>query len=131
MARPGEILRIVLVLICENERQLYVNAMTTLWNTYLKSLEKFSTIPLNLETENLGFIGNFKNLQYLVAYRNGLRVFIEKQGPLPPCRHILDLLIGLWNKNKGGTDQYSRAMEGLHGKYENTLSPTQRLTLAR
>ena len=54
---------------------------------------------------------------------------MRQNGPIPQAAHILLTVVALWNKTKGGTDQYSRAMEDLKGKYENFLAPTQRMTI--
>jgi len=91
--------------------------------------ETAATIPVEMKTADLGFLATCENLQFSIAYRIGLRKLVEQEGVLPPVRHILDIMVALWNKTKGGTDQCSRAIEDLHGKWENFLSPTSRITV--
>jgi hypothetical protein len=129
VAKKGQIMRVALVDVAETARQKYMKAMTLLWTTYMQPFEKVATIPTEMRTADLGFVETFENLQFVIAYRAGLRSLVRREGVLPPAEHVLDIMIALWNKTKGGTDQYSRAMEDLHGKWENFLRPTPRLTV--
>ena len=129
VARPGTIMRVVLLEISEEQRAAYMAAMTALWENYMTPFEEVATIPAAFRNYDLGYIDTFRNLQFAVAFRNGLRETIREGGPLPDSRHMLPLLVSIWNKLKGGTDQHSRAMEDLHGRWENALSPTARLTV--
>jgi hypothetical protein len=129
VARKGGIMRLVLVDLTEEKREKYMAAMSLLWDTYLVPFERVDTIPDSMKTANLGFLATYENLQFVIGFRVGLRDLVRKEGVLPQAAHILDILVSIWNKTKGGTDQYSRAMEDLHGKWENFLSPTVRLTV--
>ena len=129
IARKDAILRFVLLEVPQEQREKYMHYMGVLWKTYMAPFESVVTIPVEMKTADLGFLATYENLQFSIAYRIGLRKLVEQEGVLPPARHILDIPVALWNNTKGGTDQYSRAMEDLHGKWENFLSPTSRLTV--
>ena len=129
IAKKDAILRFVLLEVSQDQREKYMHYMGVLWKTYMAPFESVATIPVEMKTADLGFLATHENLQFSIAHRIGLRKLVEQEGALPPARHMLDMLVALWNKTKGGTGQCSRAMEDLHGKWENFLSPTTRLTV--
>ena len=129
VAEAGRVLRCVLIESTAVKRQLYRDALAALWNEYMSPFDSVKTIPAGINESNLGFVETVYNMQFHIAYRKGLRELVRKEGCLPPARHILTFFQALWNPLKGGTDQYSRAMEETHGRWENYLQPTQRLTV--
>jgi hypothetical protein len=129
VARKNAIIRVALIDVSEAKREKYMDAMTVLWTTHMTPFETVETMPDSMKTADLGFLVTFEKLQFAIGYRIGLRNLARKEGVLPPAAHILDILVSIWNKTKGGTDQHSRAMEDLHGKWENFLPPTCRLTV--
>ena len=83
VARPGTIMRVVLLEISEEQRAAYMAAITALWENYMTPFEEVATIPAAFRNYDLGHIDTFRNLQFAVAFRNGLRETIREGGPLP------------------------------------------------
>ena len=101
VAVQGKILRVALIDVTESKRLNYIKYMSMLWDTYMRPFERVETIPIEMRSADLGFLSTFENLQFVIAYRAGLRSLMQREGVLTPATHILDIMVALWNKTKG------------------------------
>lgn len=123
-ATSSSIIRVVHVVVSSSASQTYCSALNAIARGYMGWVYTANSCIPDFDHSQYGHCVDQATLQQtLELWKALVNIIDERQGPLPPAKHIIPTLIALWNKVKGGIDVYSRYLKNVKSKHFR-LSPT-------